>query len=86
MWSLTLPLLFGDQSLSTLFLRGDLSQSLRLLGLRSRFFSSLPFSFCAEELPRLDIRASLSLVYFSTWRAPWPCLLEGSSRWRILGL
>ena len=63
--SLTLPLLFGDQSLSSLFVGGDLSRSLRLLRLRSRFFSSLPFSFGVEELPRLDMRASLPLMYFS---------------------
>ena len=36
------------------------------MGLQSRFFSSLLFSFCAEELPRLDIRASSPLMYFST--------------------
>ena len=60
-----LPLLFGDRSLSSLFLCGDLSRSLRLLRLRSRFFSSLLFSFRAEELPYLDIRASSSLMYFS---------------------
>ena len=51
--------------MSSLFLRGDLSQSLRILGLRSRFFSSLLFSFYAEELPRLDIKASSPLMYFS---------------------
>ena len=51
--------------MSSLFLRGDLSWSLHLLGLRSHFFSSLLFSFCAEELPRLDIRALSPLMYFS---------------------
>ena len=60
-----LPLLFGDRSLSSLSLRGDLSWSLRLLGLQSGFFSSLIFSFCAEVLPCLDIRASSLLMYFS---------------------
>ena len=62
--SLTLPLLFRDRSLSSLFLRGDLSRSLCLLGLWSCFFSSLLFSFYAEELHRLDIRASSLLMYF----------------------
>ena len=63
--SLTLLLLFGDQSLSFLSLHGDLSWSLHLLGLRSLFFSSLLFPFCVEEPPRLDIRASSPLMYFS---------------------
>ena len=42
------------------------SSSPRLLGLRSRFFSPLLFSFCAEEFSRLDRRASSPLMYFST--------------------
>ena len=63
---LTLPLLFGDRSLSSLPLCGNLSLSLRLLGLQSRIFSSLLFSFRAKELPCLDIRASSPLMYFST--------------------
>ena len=64
--SLTLPLLFRDQSLSSLFFCGDLSRSPHLLGLRSRFFSSLLFSFRVEELPHLDKSASSPLMYFST--------------------
>ena len=52
--------------MSSLFLHGDLSLSLCLLGLRSCFFSSLLFSFCAKELPHLDIRASSPLMCFST--------------------
>ena len=55
--SLTLPLLFGDRSLP--------SRSLHFLGLWSHFFSSLLFFCCVEELPRLDIRASSPLIYFS---------------------
>ena len=58
----TLPLLFGDRSLSSLSLHGDLS--LRPMGLRPHFFSSLFFSFCMEQLPRLDKRASSPLIYF----------------------
>ena len=51
--------------MSSLFLCEDLSRSPHLLGLRSRFFSSLLFSFFVEELPRLDKRASSPLMYFS---------------------
>ena len=60
--SLTLPRLFGDRSLS---LRGDLSLSHRLLGLRSRFFLLLLFYFYVEGFSRLDRRASSPLMYFS---------------------
>ena len=49
----------------SLSLRGDLSLSPRLFGLRSRFFLPLPFSFYAEEFSRLDIRASSPLMYVS---------------------
>ena len=63
--SLTLPRLFGDRSPCSLSLRGDLSLSPRLLGLRSRFFLPLVFSFCAEEFSRLDRRAASPLMYFS---------------------
>ena len=49
----------------SLSLHGDLSLSPRLLGLQSRFFSPLLFSFCAEEFSRLNRRASSSLMYFS---------------------
>ena len=72
-----LPLLFGDRSLSSLSLRGDLSRSLLLLGLRSHFFSSLLFSFYAEELPHLDIRASSSLMYFSALASTSAMLARG---------
>ena len=64
--SLTLPHLFGDRSLFSLSLRGDLSLSPHLLGLRSRFFSPLLFSFYAEDFSRLNRRASSPLMYFST--------------------
>ena len=37
----------------------------RLLGLYSRFFSPLLFSFYVEEFSRLDRRASSSLMCFS---------------------
>ena len=60
------PRLFGDHSLSPLSLRGDLSLSPCLLGLRSRFLSLMLFSFWVEELPHLDMRASSPLIYFST--------------------
>ena len=56
-----LPRLLGDCSLSLI---GDLSQSPCLQGLRSRFLSVLFFSLWVEELPLLDIRASLPLMYF----------------------
>ena len=62
--SLTLPRLIGDCSLFSLSLRGDLSLSPCLLGLRSLFFSPLLFSFCVEEFSRLDRRASSPLMYF----------------------
>ena len=65
MRSLTLPHLFRDHSLFSLSLCGDLSLSPRLQGLRSRFFSPLPFSFYAEEFSLLDRRASSPLMYFS---------------------
>ena len=60
-----LPHLFGDRSLFSLSLHGDLSLFPRLLGLRSRFLSPLPFSFCVEEFSRLDRRASSQLIYLS---------------------
>ena len=63
--SLTLPHLFGERSLFSLSLRGDLSLSPGLLVLRSRFFSLLLFSFCVEEFSHLDRRASSPLMYFS---------------------
>ena len=63
--SLTLSRLFGDRSLSSLPLHGDLSLALHLLRLWSRIFSSLIFSFSVEELPHLDIRVSSPLMYFS---------------------
>ena len=62
--SLTLPRLFGYRSLFSQSLRGDLSLSPHLLGLRSRFFLPLLFSFYAKEFSRLDRRASSSLMYF----------------------
>ena len=62
--SLTLPCLFGDCSLFSLSLRGDLSLSPHLLGLHYLFFSFLLFSFCVEEFSRLDSRASSLLMYF----------------------
>ena len=63
--SLTLPCLFGDRSLFFLSLRGDLSLSPHLMGLRSRFFALMIFSFCVEEFSHLDKRASSPLMYFS---------------------
>ena len=57
-----LPRLFGDRCLSLI---GDLSQFLCLLGLRSRCLSVVLFSLWVEELPLLDVRASLPLMYFS---------------------
>ena len=57
-----LPQLFGDRCL---FLLGDLSRFLCILGLRSRCLSVLLFSLWVEEPPLLDVRASLPLMYFS---------------------
>ena len=62
-----LPRLFGDHFMFPLSFCGDLPLSPRLLGLCSRFFSPLLFSFCAEEFSRLDKRASSPLMYFSTF-------------------
>ena len=56
-----LPRLFGDRSLSFF---GDFSRSLYRLGLRPRILLVLLFSFWVRELPFLDIRASLPLMYF----------------------
>ena len=61
--SLKFRLLFKDRSLS---LRGDLSLSPRLLGLCSRFFSLMLFSFYVGKFSHLDRRASSPLMYFST--------------------
>ena len=65
MRSLTLPCLFGDCSLFSLSIHGDLSSPPCLLGLRSHFFSPLVFSFCAKEFSHLNKRASLPLMYLS---------------------
>ena len=72
-----LPRLFGDRSLFSLSLRGDLSLSPRLLGFRSRFFSPLLFSFCTEEFSRLDRRASSPLMYFSALESTSAMLTRG---------
>ena len=63
---ISLPRLFGDRSLFSLSLHGDLSTSPHLMRLRSLFFSPPLFSFCAEEFSHLDRRASSPLMYFST--------------------
>ena len=61
--SLMFPRLFEDRSLSLL---GDLPRSPCLIGLCSHFLSVMLLSFWVEELPFLDKRASLPLMYFST--------------------
>ena len=60
-----LPRLFGDRSLFSPFLRGDLSLFPGLLRLRSLFLSPQFLSLCAEELSCFDVRASSPLIYFS---------------------
>ena len=72
-----LPRLLKHRSLFSLSFHGDLSLFPCLLGLRSRFFSPLPFSFCVEEFSRLDRRASSQLMYISVLESTSAMLASG---------